>query len=54
MLLQNTIWNSPKKEGDIFNTNLMLFKHFYGEDTESKPNEELDLPVQDNTLDVTE
>ena len=43
-----------KKEGDIFNTNLMLFKHFYGEDTESKPNEELDLPVQDNTLDVTE
>ncbi|MFD0837152.1 protein O-mannosyl-transferase family [Mariniflexile aquimaris] len=43
-----------KKEGDIFNTNLMLFKHFYGEDAESKPNEELDIPVQDNTLDVTE
>ncbi len=43
-----------KKEGDIFNTNLMLFKHFYGSDSESTPNEELDIPVQDNTLDVTE
>lgn len=44
-------------ESDVFNNNLMLFKHFYGdpaEEKESAPNEELDIPVQDNTLDVTE
>ena len=44
-----------KKQGDIFNMNLMRFKHFYGEDTEEdefSTQNDSDLPTK-NSLDST-
>ena len=46
-----------KTEGDIFNNNLMLFKHFYGDPGEKEattPNKELDIPAKDSSIDLTE
>jgi hypothetical protein len=46
-----------KTESDVFNNNLMLFKHFYGdpgEKEETAPNKELDIPAKDSAIDLTE
>ncbi|MGK0253295.1 MAG: hypothetical protein ACI9OE_000760 [Mariniflexile sp.] len=42
-------------EGDIFNTNLKLFKHFYGgqsEEDQPIPETDLDIPVTDSSMDL--
>ncbi len=42
-------------EGEIFNNNLMLFKHFYGDQTkedEYTPNTNLDLPHDSTTIQI--
>ncbi|MCB0448745.1 MAG: DUF2723 domain-containing protein [Confluentibacter sp.] len=36
-------------EGAIFNKNLMLFKHFYGEEDENAPKTDIDIPAQDSS-----
>jgi tetratricopeptide (TPR) repeat protein len=42
-------------EGDIFNTNLKLFKHFYGgqsEEDQPIPETDLDIPATDSSMDL--
>jgi hypothetical protein len=43
-------------EGNIFNNHLMLFKHFYGgqsEEQDTVPKTEIDLPTSDSSVDLT-
>ena len=42
-----------KTESDIFNNNLMLFKHFYGDQPENTENDK-DIPAKDSAIDLTE
>ncbi|WP_445738329.1 protein O-mannosyl-transferase family [Mariniflexile sp.] len=49
--------NFAEKEGDVFNSYLKLFKHFYGDNgEEDKPSKkrDVDIPVQDSTDITTE
>ena len=41
-------------EGDIFNSHLKLFSHFYGgqSEEESTPKTELDIPATDSNIEV--
>lgn len=44
-----------EKEGDIFNNNLMLFKHFYGgqeKEQDFTPEPERNLPIEDTIIDL--
>ena len=38
-----------ESEGEKFNKNLMLFKHFYGGEEEKAPKTDIDLPTQDSS-----
>ncbi|WP_308993110.1 DUF2723 domain-containing protein [Mariniflexile litorale] len=45
-----------ESEGDIFNDYLMLFKHFYGgqsQERDATPTTEIDLPTSDSGIDLT-
>jgi len=42
-----------EKESDIFNNNLKLFKHFYEDEPEEDIKTDIDIPVEDSTIEIT-